>query len=51
MLMCLALTATGTLHTVCELYQGVTGSMSTGQMTAMSSCDTMLVCIVIMLSA
>jgi hypothetical protein len=41
---------TAKLYTVCELYQSVTRSMSTRHATVLSSCDTILVCIV-MLSA
>jgi hypothetical protein len=48
-LMCLVLTAK--LHTVCELYQGVTGSMSTRPATVLLSDDAILVCIIVMLSA
>jgi hypothetical protein len=47
--MCLALTAK--LHTVCELCQDVMGSVSTRPVTVLSSCDAILVCIVVMLSA
>jgi hypothetical protein len=48
LLMCLVLSAK---LPVCELYQGVTGSMSASHATVLSSCDTILVCIVVMLSA
>jgi hypothetical protein len=39
------------LHNVRELYQGVMGSVATRQTTVLSSCDTNLVCVVVMLSA